>query len=90
MWNFHRGQIFVQHGFTQASVVLYTTEEELEPLETNKQKITPESKPTVFLSTSTKGRKETNPTAFILNARRWHIYRYTAGCKKTSFAKKKN
>lgn len=38
MWNFHRGQIFVQHGFTQASVVLYTTEEELEPLETNKQK----------------------------------------------------
>lgn len=55
----------------------------------NKQQITAESKLTVFLSTSTEGRKETNSTVFIHNARRWLIYKYTAGCDKTSFAKRK-
>lgn len=89
-WNFHRGQIFVRHGFTQSNVVVYTAEKELEPLETNThtEKVTAKQMNwRIFLPTPRKERRKLSDT-FILNARRWLIYRYAAGCEKTSFAKK--
>lgn len=58
-WNFHRGQIFVRHGFTQANVAVYTAEKELEPLETNTQtKSNSKTNELTNLSSNTKERKK--------------------------------